>query len=131
MEIVRGNKATVLQLIERVWRQGHIEDLPKFWTADCINHADPAADNRGLEALRLYHLGFGQFFVDFEGVEIEVQQQIAEDDRVVTQLVARAMHKPTRRNVHLATIRIDRFVSDKIAEHWSVADMAGLMQQIG
>jgi predicted ester cyclase len=30
----------------------------------------------------------------------------------------------------LATIRIDRLAAGRIAEHWSVADMAGLMSQI-
>jgi predicted ester cyclase len=36
----------------------------------------------------------------------------------------------TGRSVSLATIRIDRIVDGKIAEHWSVADMAGLVQQL-
>ena len=40
-------------------------------------------------------------------------------------------HKPTGKTVTLDTIRIDRVEAGKIAEHWSVADMAGLMQQIG
>ncbi len=32
--------------------------------------------------------------------------------------------------VEVASIRIDRFEGDKIAEHWSVADMAGLIEQL-
>jgi len=32
--------------------------------------------------------------------------------------------------VALATIRIDRIQGGKIAEHWSVADVAGLIQQL-
>ena len=74
------------------------------------------------------HERFAQWFSDFDDVEIEVLQQIAESDRVVTQMVMKALHRATHRNVSLATIRIDRIVKGKISENWSVADMAGPMQ---
>ena len=125
-----ANKRVIQQLIERVWRGGHIDELPSFWTSDCINHADPAPEKRGLAALRLYHEGFAQWFRDFDNVEIEVQQQVAESNRVATQMVLRAVHREKHRNVSLATIRIDRMTDEKLAELWSVADMAGLMQQL-
>lgn len=64
-------------------------------------------------------------------------QQVAEGDRVVTQIATSARHTaefmghaPSGRTVTLATIRIDRLEGDRIAEHWSVADMAGLLAQI-
>jgi predicted ester cyclase len=124
------NKAVVADFIDLVWRKGELDKLPTFWTTDCINHADASQPNRGLEALRRYHEQFGQAFAAFEGPMIEIEQQVAEGDRVVTQMVTRARHKPSGKSVTLATIRIDRLVGGKIAEHWSVADMAGLMQQI-
>jgi predicted ester cyclase len=124
------NKLVIQNLIERVWRNGSIDELPTFWTVDCINHADSAPQNLGLDALRRYHEGFAQWFLDFVNVEIDVQQQISENDRVVTQMLLRAVHVATRRNISLATIRIDRIFANKIAEHWSVADLAGLMKQL-
>jgi predicted ester cyclase len=36
----------------------------------------------------------------------------------------------TGRTAPLATIWIDRLRDGRIAEHWSVADMAGFMQQL-
>ena len=125
-----AEKQVVQHLIERVWRQGQVDELPTFWTADCVNHADPAPEKRGLVALRKYHQGFAEWFLAFENVEIDVQQQIAETDRVATQMLLRALHKGKQRNISLATIRIDRFVAGRIAEHWSIADMAGLVQQL-
>ena len=59
-----------------------------------------------------------------------MQQQVAESNRVATQMVLRAVHREKHRNVSLATIRIDRMTDETIAELWSVADMAGLMQQL-
>lgn len=125
-----ANKRVVQDLIERVWRNGHIDDLPQFWSADCINHADPSPDKKGLTAVRRYHEGFATWFRDFDNVNIELQQQVAESDRVATQMLLRAFHKAKQRNVSLATIRIDRFSLGKISEHWSVADMAGVAQQL-
>ncbi len=127
---LRSNKVLVADFIEVVWRLGQLEKLSEYWTANCLNHADASPNNRGLEALRLYHEQFGKAFAAFQDPKIEIEQQIAEDDRVVTQMVTRARHASTGKFVSLATIRIDRLNGGKIAEHWSVADMAGLMQQI-
>jgi len=126
----RRNKALIASFVDVVWRRGQIAELATYWTADCVNHADPAADNRGLAALRRYHEQFGQAFAGFTSPVIEIQQQIAEGDRVATQLVTRATHAASGRAVTLQTVRIDRMENGKIAEHWSVADMAGLMRQL-
>ena len=132
------NKQIIRDSIQAVWIEQNIDALPDFWTADCINHAMPeGTDNRGLTVLRAYHEQFGAFLSAFSDVHIEILQQIAETDRVVTQLLTRARHtepfmgiSPTGKDVSLATIRIDRLQGGKIAEHWSVADMAGFMQQL-
>ncbi len=124
------NKRVISDFIDAVWRKGELDKLPGFWTADCINHADPSPSNHGLQPLRHYHEQFSQAFAAFSDSTIQIEQQIAEDDRVVTQMVTWAHQKASGRNVSLATIRIDRLAGGKIAEHWSVADMAGLMQQL-
>lgn len=130
MDAREANKQVVDDLIERVWRQGRIDELPKFWTADCLNHADPGAQQTGLPALKRYHEGFADWFRDFDDIAIEVLQQVAENDRVVTQMLLRAVHRAKQRSVSLATIRIDRISGGKIAEHWSIADSAGLAKQL-
>lgn len=124
------NKRVVQNLIQKVWREGQIDELPHFWSANCVNHADPSTQKQGLAAVRLYHEGFAAWFRDFEDVKIDVEQQIAEGDRVATQMLLRAVHTAKQRRVSLATIRIDRFTQGKIAEHWSIADMAGFNQQL-
>lgn len=125
-----ANKAVIASLIEVVWRQGRIDELPRFWTVDCVNHADPAPEKQGLAALKRYHETFAAGFADLEGVKIAIDQQVAETDRVVTQTTMTAVHKPSGRPVSLQSIRIDRLAGGKIAEHWSVADTAGLMRQL-
>jgi steroid delta-isomerase-like uncharacterized protein len=136
MTQLETNKTIIQNFIQTVWNQQSLAALPEFWNSDCINHATPSEHNTGLEMLHAYHAGFLEAM---QGVDarIEILQQIAEVDRVVTYLTTHATHKttfmgmpPTGKTVTLSTIRIDRLENGKISEHWSVADMAGLMQQL-
>jgi predicted ester cyclase len=119
------------------WAGQDLLALDRFWTAGCINHAAPAGQDVGVVALRSYHEQFAAQFAAFSDVRIEVVQQIAENDRVVTHLFTRARRTNdvtgmpvSGQDARLATIRIDRLEAGKIAEHWSVADVAGLLQQL-
>ena len=139
METGEQNKRTLREFVRVVWEGRDVAALPAFWTADCVNHAGPAGGTVGLDALRAYHEGFVTGFLPaFTDAKIEFLQQVAEGDRVVSQMTFRAAHTgplfgkpPTGKVVTLASIRIDRFEGGKIAEHWSVADMAGFTQQLG
>ena len=132
------NKQIIHDLIQVVWNSQNLTALKDFWTEDCINHAMPGTDNRGLEALQVYHQSFfADFFSAFSDVQIGIMQQVAEGDRVVTYITLRGKHsgsffgiQPTEKNISMSAIRIDRMQDGKISEHWSVGDMAGLMQQL-
>lgn len=132
------NKRRLREFVRSVWEERDLSALPTFWTADCVNHAAPGPGNVGLDALRAYHEGFlAGLLPAFSDPRIEYVQQVAEGDRVVSQMAFRAVHTgpvfgkpPTGRAVSLASIRIDRFEGGRIAEHWSVADMHGFMQQL-
>jgi predicted ester cyclase len=136
MTQLETNKTIIQNSIEAVWNQQNLAALPDYWNANCINHAMPGEHNTGLEMLHSYHAGFLEAL---QGVDahVEILQQIAEGDRVVSQMITRATHKvsfmgmpATGKTVTLSTIRIDRLEHGKISEHWSVADMARLMQQL-
>jgi steroid delta-isomerase-like uncharacterized protein len=132
------NKQIIQNLIQVVWNGQNLNALKDFWTENCINHAMPGSDNCGLEALRIYHESFfSAFFSAFSNVQIEIMQQVAEGDQVVTYITTQGKHSgafygmpPTGKSMSTSVIRIDRIQDDKIAEHWSVSDAAGLMQQL-
>ena len=132
------NKQIVRDFVRVVWEGLDVSALSTFWTDNCVNHADPAPVKVGLDALRVYHEGFFTGFLPaFSNGRIEFLQQVAEDDRVVSQMTFRGENsgplfgKPaTGKTATLASIRIDRFENGKIAEHWSVGDLAGLLQQL-
>ncbi len=131
------NKAVVNRFVDTVWRQGEINRLGEFWTADCINHADAAEQKAGIPALTAYHEQFGTAFAGFSDMDIQILQQVADTTKVVTHMVTRLRHTgafngipATGKTVTLVSIRIDRIEGSKIAEHWSVGDLAGLMRQL-
>jgi steroid delta-isomerase-like uncharacterized protein len=132
------NKQIIQKFVQVVWNGRDLTALKDFWTEDCVNHAMPGTDNRGLNALRIYHDSFfDDFFAAFPNIQIEIVQQVAEGDRIVSYITSKGKHSgtfygipPTGKNISTSVIRIDRIQDGKIIEHWSVSDAAGLMQQI-
>jgi predicted ester cyclase len=137
MNNVDENKQIIQKSIQVVWREQNLSALKDFWTEDCLNHAMPMADNRGLNSLKTYHESLLTNFAAFSNMQIEILQQIAEGDRVVTYMQSRGKHTgmfceipPTGKNISMSVIRIDRIQDGKIAEHWSVSDAGELIQQL-
>lgn len=131
------NARQVRNFIDAVWVRHDLDALDRFWTDSCVNHAAVPGPATGRSALRGYHESFAAQFTAFSDMAIDVVQQVSDGDRVVTHLVARGRHTgafagvpATGRPVSLTTIRIDRFEGGRIAEHWSVADVAGLVQSL-
>jgi predicted ester cyclase len=78
------------------------------------------------------------FRVAAPGTRHEICMQVAEDDLVVSHLVGRGLHTgellgipATNREVETEGIVIHRVRDGKIAEYWSVTDLARVLQQLG
>jgi steroid delta-isomerase-like uncharacterized protein len=82
---------------------------------------------------------FGQgWHSAFPDEETTFEDQIAEDDKVVSRMTSRATHTgefqgipPTGKRITVTGIWIDRMADGKIAERWGQVDMLGVMQQLG
>ena len=81
---------------------------------------------------------FQDFFAAFPGIRHEIQDQLAEGDRVATRIVVRGTHggafmgiPPTGRDVEIKAINIHRIADGRIAEQWVVSDGVGFLQQLG
>lgn len=69
---------------------------------------------------------------------VTIDDEIAENDKVVTRWTARGTHKgtfqgiaPTGRQVTITGVTISRYVDGKIAESWVELDTLDLMRQLG
>jgi predicted ester cyclase len=65
----------------------------------------------------------------FADLEINVEDQITEGDRVVSRWTLRGTHRSRR--VSLPGITISRFEAGEIAEDWTTSDNLALLQQLG
>jgi steroid delta-isomerase-like uncharacterized protein len=82
---------------------------------------------------------FRSLLVSFPDMRMDVEDLIASDDKTVARVKATATHKgefmgvpPTGTRVEVQLIDIMRFDdAGLVCEHWGVADMLSLMQQLG
>ena len=129
------NKAIARSEFE-VWSTGELDRLDDIVAADVVHHDpyDPHAAD-GLEGLkRTIELNR----TAFPDIRIEIHDQVAEGDKVVTRWVATMTHEgslagaaPTGKRVTLAGTTIERFEDGKVVEAWRSMDTLGLLRQIG
>ena len=74
----------------------------------------------------------------FPDLEITIQDQIAENDLVVTRYAMRGTHRgefagipPTEKSFSITGIEMHRFSDGKLVELWNSVDLLGMLQQLG
>ena len=76
------------------------------------------------------------FFAGFPDFRLEIEEVLAEGDRVAVRWTFRGTHggeflgiAPTGRPVRMAAIEVNRVADGKIAEHWGAVDMGDVAQK--
>jgi steroid delta-isomerase-like uncharacterized protein len=137
-----GNKALARRLYEEVFQWGNLTAADEVLAADFINHIPvPGAPAlRGTEGIKRFAAAVLEAFPDHDVV---LEDQIAEDDRVVSRWTIRGTHSgqlalpnlppvsPSGKRFEMTEIRIDRIADGKIAESWFVYDRLSWLQQLG
>lgn len=111
---------------------GNWAALPDIVTDDYVCHPEEV---RGPEGLAEMVAGYGAAIA---GLNVTIEHQFADGDYVATRGTVRGRHAgelvgvpATGRDVAFTTLTISRFRDGKIAEEWELADVPGLMAQIG
>ncbi len=89
-----------------------------------------------MEAIKQFAAGMRKAFPD---LEIIIEDQIAEGDKVVTRFRTRGTHQgesedlgpPTGNRIEIQGMVIDRIADTKIAQSWIIYDALGMMRQLG
>jgi steroid delta-isomerase-like uncharacterized protein len=129
--------ATVVgRYIDECWNRGRIDLVDELVDADFIDHLPIETHmSNGIDGLKtmieLVRLGFGDFHID-------VQDMIAEDDRVVTRFLMKGTHdgpflglSPSHRQARIDGIAIFRVEHHQILDQWCMVDCNRLMKQLG
>jgi steroid delta-isomerase-like uncharacterized protein len=130
-----GNKALVRRFYSEI-DAGNIDAMDELVAEDYLDHNPPfpglPAGREGLKA------AFRIFRTATPGRH-EIEDQVAEGDRVVTRLTASGTHQgdlpgplpATGATLRESAVAIHRIEDGRIVEHWSSRDDLGLMQQLG
>lgn len=132
---IEENKALVRRFYEEI-DKGNLEAMDELVDEDYVDHNPPpfpgiAAGREGLkQAFKL--------FLEATPGHHDIEEQIAEGDKVVTRLTSYGRHEgdlpgapKTGRDIKMTSITIHRIVNGKLVEKWSEKDSLGLLIQIG
>lgn len=129
--------ATVVgRYIDECWNRGRIDLVDELVDVDFIDHLPfeahlPSGINALKSMIELVRCGFSDFRID-------VEDMIAEDDRVVTRFLVKGTHDglfiglaPSRRQAQIEGIAIFRVEHHQIVDQWCMIDRNRFLQQLG
>jgi predicted ester cyclase len=135
MTPAESNKALVRRFYEEI-DKGNIGVLDEVVAEDYLDHNPPP-----FPGLAFGREGLKQAFKMFQHATPgyhQIEDQIAEGDKVVTRLTSIGKHEGdlpgaprTGNDLKMTSITIHRIANGKLVEKWSEKDVMGFLQQIG
>lgn len=129
------NKAHIAEFLDRVLTSGEISATGDYFHDDMVEEVPFPGQGPGLSGLMETLVELRTAFPDMRW---RVQEQIAEDSRVLTRFVWEGTQRgdflgipPTHRPVSVWGMVIDQFEGPKVKSTRILMDTMGLMQQLG
>lgn len=130
-----ANKALIRRLVEEVQNRHNVDAIDEFLAPSFVNY-DPLPGLPGtLEGAKLLHR---MLFAAFPDLQMTIHDQAADGDKVWTRKTGTGTHQgelfgipATGKPVSWNIIDIMTIRNGKVTEHWVVADVMSLMQQLG
>lgn len=130
-----ANKQLVRRIYGDIVNAGRLDLYADLLAEDIIDHEGFPDTGRGCET---YKQSLTVLRSAFPDLRMDVEDMVAEGDRVVTRLTLRGTHQgqylglaPTGRFVTTGSIDILRLAGGKAVERWAETDTLGLLQQLG
>jgi serine phosphatase RsbU (regulator of sigma subunit) len=128
------NKAIFRRYVEEVGNQQNFELVDEIFERYISHQPDGSTLVRGPEDVKRFHREYHSAFSDFH---LNIEDQIAEGDKVVSRYTMRGTHQgdfrglaPTGKEVELKAVTIFRFSPEgKVVETWDSYDQLSLMRQ--
>ena len=133
-------KHIIKRFVEELWNARRLDVADQIFSEDCVTHqlrSGVLAESvhRGPQAMKEHVSGW---LMSFPDLRFNIEQMIAEQDRVVSQLVMEGTHQgawmgisPTGKRLQIRMITIHRIANSKIAEDWVLVESLGFFQQLG
>ncbi len=132
------NKKLIRRWFDEVWNNGRADVIEELFDENGIAHGlgdDPANPIKGPSGFRPFYETFRQAFPN---MMVDVEDVIAEGDKVVARCAVRAKHEgefmgraATQAPVEFTGITIVRIENGKIVEAWNNFDFMTMYKQVG
>ena len=129
------NCAQVTSFIEEGINQGHLDSIANYVWEDVVEQVPFPGQGPGIDGLKEVLRGMRTAFPD---LHFSVEEQIAEDDKVLTRFEWTGTHQDqflgvpaTGRPVKVWGMVLDRLVAGRIKDTRIIMDIFGLMMQFG
>lgn len=127
------NKALTVRILEEVFSRGNLDLLASVISDKIVIH-DTDKELVGLTQLRQGILALRNAFPD---LQYKIEDLLSDGDKVIARCKGTGSHQgvfrnipPTGKKMLYTVIFIWRFAEGKLAEHWSVSDVYGMLQQL-
>ena len=128
-------KAVVRRNTEEVQGHGNFKLFEELFADDFVDHTPQPNTTPNKDGVRVLYHTLRAAFPDFHP---EIHWQAADGELVTTYKTYHGTHQgpflgvaPTGKKIHFETVDVMRVHNGKITEHWGVANLFSLMQQLG
>jgi ketosteroid isomerase-like protein len=136
------NKEMVRKFFEEVWNKGNLDYLDEVYAPDFKLHAlwqntsaGGAIEATGIEPAKQV---IGGWLTGFPDLQVAVEDQVAEGDKVGSRHSSRGTHTntfmgipPTGKAATVTGMTLTRIEGDKMVEAWTSWDALGMFEQLG
>jgi ketosteroid isomerase-like protein len=122
---MQGNREVARTALEQVCSRADFALAPECYSVDFVDHVN-RLEFRGLEGV---HRSTALYQALFDGLRIEVVDQVAEGDKVASRWLMRGSNRG--REVELTGITISRLRDGRIVEDWTATDSVDLLRGLG
>ena len=131
----RENKELIRHVLNELFENYNLGVVDEYHAADFVGHSPPPGISPDRQGVKQFARARASAFSDSR---FTIEDQIAEDDKVVTRFTSRHTHTgvfmsipATGKEVTITGIMIHRVVDGKIRDEWTESDMLGLLKQLG
>ena len=129
------NRAVLDRINEEAFNQGRTDVIDELVAGDFVEHNPMPGVSPDREGFKQLIETLHRAFPD---MHVEVQDQIADGDKVAERWVSRGTHEgefmgaaPTHNEVVIEGMDISRIENGKLVEHWTQMDAVKMMQGLG
>lgn len=130
-----GPADVVRRNVEAVQNGGDFAVFDEIFADDFVDHTPQQGMPADKNGVRMLYTGLRAAFADFHA---EIHWQTVEDDKVTTFKTYHGTHvgdflgvPASGRKVHFDTLDVFRVRVGRLADHWGIADLLGLLVQLG